>query len=203
MKHTLSIAAALLALTGFVNAQGKKPKGEAKPAAETKPAAAAKTVDVALGELTFKVPASWEAKKKLRMFSKAGFTVPDKEKGAGVEADLYHFEGELRGGDVPSNIARWQAQFKAGDDGKLPEPKKEELTFGDKKALMVTLKGTFISGSVSDAERPLKDGYTMTGVIVETGNGKVILKFTGPDAAMTAAMPDIKKLIGSAFPAAK
>jgi hypothetical protein len=203
MKTALCLAAALCAITGFATAQEKKPKADAKPAAESKPAAGEKTTDVQLGSLTFKVPGSWEAKKKLRMFSKAGYTIPDKGKADGIEADLYHFEGELGGGDVQSNIARWQGQFKAGDDGKAPEPKKEELTFGDKKALLVTLKGTFISGSVSDAERPLKEGYTMAGVIIETGDGKAILKFTGPDAAMTAALPEIKKLVGSAFPAAK
>jgi hypothetical protein len=201
MKYTLCLTAALCALTGFATAQEKKPKAEKKPAAEAKSAAAEKTSDVALGGLTFKVPASWKAKEKLRMFSKAGYTIPEKEKAAGVEVDLYHFEGELGGGDIPSNISRWQGQFKAGDDGNPPEPKKEELTFGDKKALLVTLKGTFVSGSVSDAERPLKEGYTMTGIIIETGDGKIILKFTGPDAAMTAALPEIKKLVGSAFPA--
>jgi hypothetical protein len=201
MKYTLCIAAALCALTGIAPAQEKKPKADKKPAAEAKPDAAAKTVDAAVGSLTFKVPATWEARKKLRMLSAAGFTLPEKGKTAGVEADFYHFGGEGGGGDIESNIARWKGQFEKGDDGNPPEAKKEEVAIGDKKALFVTIKGTFISGSVSDAERPLKPGYTMTGIVIPTDDGKIVIKCSGPDAAMTAALPEIKAVVSSAFAA--
>ena len=203
MKHTLCIASVIVALTGFVSAQAKKPKTEKKPAAEATPEAAAKSVDLAAGGLTFKAAAPWQAKKEPRRMSSGGFTIPGKDKAAGVEADFYHFGGEGGGGDTDANIKRWQGQFQPGDDGNLPEPKKEEVTLGDKKVLFVTFKGTFLSGSVMDAKRTPLPGYTMTGIIIPTDDGSIFVKINGPDAAMAAAQADIKKLVSSAFPAAK
>jgi len=197
MKRLLTFAT-LLTLTGSVTAAD-----DAKPAAGAKPAAEAKSADLAAGGLTFKAAAPWVAKKEPRRMSAGGFTIPGKEGTAGVEADFYHFGGQGGGGDVEANVKRWQGQFQPGDDGTLPEGKREELTLGGKKILFVTFKGTFLSGSVMDAKRTPLPGYTMTGIIIPTDDGSTFIKINGPDAAMTAAGENIKALIKSAFPAEK
>lgn len=197
MKHLLTLSAVFLTLTGTLTAAD-----DAKPAA-TKPAAEAKSSDVAAGALTFKPSAPWVAKKEPRRMSAGGLTIPGKDGAAGVEADIYHFGGPGGGGDTDTNVKRWQGQFQRDDDGKLPEGKREEFTLGGKKILMVTFKGTFLSGSVMDEKRPPMPGYTMTGIIIPSDDGSIFIKINGPDAAMTAAAEHIKALVKSAFPAEK
>ena len=195
MKYLSAIFTVLFAFAGLSTADEKK------PAAETKPAAESKSPDLAVGGLTFKAAAPWQVKKEPRRMSAGGLTIPGKEKAPGIEADFYHF-GIGGGGGVEANVQRWQKQFSPGDDGKLPEPKREEITIGGKKVLFVTFKGTFLSGSVMDAKRTPVPGYTMTGVIVPSDDaGDTFIKISGPDAAMAAAEADIKKLVASALPA--
>jgi hypothetical protein len=172
-----------------------------KPAGESKPPAGAKSADLAVGGLTFKAAAPWQVKKEPRRMSAGGLTIPGKDKAPGIEADFYHF-GAGGGGGIEANVQRWQKQFEPGDDGKLPEPKREEVAIGGRKVLFVTFKGTFLSGSVMDAKRTPMPGYTMTGVIVPSEEtGDIFIKISGPDAPMAAAQEDIKKLVSSAFPA--
>ncbi len=194
MKHLL----ALFVLAGTVIAADDK-----KPAAETKPATEAKSGDIEAGALTFKATAPWVAKKEPRRMSAGGYTIPGKGGAAGVEADFYHFGGPGGGGDVEANVKRWQGQFQPGDDGKLPEGKREEFALGGKKILFVTFKGTFLSGSVMDAKRTPLPAYTMTGIIIPSDDGSTFIKINGPDAAMAAAADQIKALVKSAFPAEK
>jgi len=197
MKRLLTLTAALFTLPGFSTAEDKK------PAAETKPAAEAKSAGLAVGGLTFKAAAPWQVKKEPRKMSAGGLTMPGKEKAAGIEADFYHF-GVGGGGGVEANVQRWQKQFEPDDDGKLPEPKHEEVIIGGRKVLFVTFKGTFLSGSVMDAKRTPRPGYTMTGVIIPSEEtGDIFIKISGPDAAMAASQEAIKKLVGTALPAAK
>ena len=184
MKRFSLLAAALLSLAGFSLADE------------------AKSTALKVAETTFKAGTPWKAKAEPRRMSSGGFTIEGKDGAAGIEADFYHF-GPGGGGGAEANIKRWQGQFQPGADGKLPEPQKEELKVGDKAAIFVTFKGTFLSGSVMDAKRTPLPGYTMTGVIVPTDAGDVFIKISGPDAAMAAAKEDIKKLVRSAFPAAK
>ena len=204
MKPLLTLSTVLIILAGIVPAaDDAKPAAESKPAAETKPAAEAKAGGIEVGALTFKAAAPWVMKKEPRRMSAGGLTIPGKGEAAGVEADFYHFGGPGGGGDNEANIKRWQGQFQPDEDGKLPEGKREEVALGGKKLIMVTFKGTFLSGSVMDAKRTPMPGYTMTGIIIPSDDGSTYIKFNGPDAAMAAADAQIKALVKSAFPAEK
>jgi hypothetical protein len=200
MNASVILAASFGLFAGVVRADVPPPpvKSEEKPAAA--PAAAA--AELKAGDLTFKVAAPWELKKEPRRMSAGGCTIPGKDSAPAIEADFYHF-GAGGGGGVEPNVARWQKQFEPGDDGKLPEGKREEIAIGGKKVLFVTFKGTFLSGSVMDAKRTPMPGFTMTGVIIPAESGDLFVKIAGPDAAMAAAQADVKKLIASAFPEAK
>jgi hypothetical protein len=194
MKALLTLIAVVVPLAGLAAA-------DEKPAAADKPAAESKGAGLAVGGLTFKPAAPWQVKKEPRRMSAGGLTIAGKDKAPGIEADFYHF-GAGGGGGVEANVARWQKQFEPGDDGKLPAAKREEVVTGGKKVLFVTFKGTFLSGSVMDEKRTPMPGYTMTGIIIpDEVTGDIFIKISGPDAAMTAAQEDIKKLVASAFPA--
>jgi hypothetical protein len=189
-RHLLTAALLLTAAPGLI-------ADEAKPAA---PAADAKAAPIKAGEYTFHAAAPWAVRAEPKMMSAGGATIAGKDGKPGVEADFYHFGAGGGGGDE-ANIARWVNQFQPGEDGKPIEPKREDLTFGDKKVILVQLKGTFLAGGAMAQKKTPMPGYAMMGAIIPGEGGSVYLKVTGPEAAVTAAAEDVKKLIGSAFAA--
>lgn len=158
----------------------------------------AKTTELKAGSFTFKVPAPWAAKAEPRMMSAGGFTLPGKDGAAPVEADFYHF-GAGGGGGIEPNIKRWQSQFTPGADGKAPTMDREELTFGGQKALLVTIKGTFLSGPAMAATKVPVPGYAMLGAILTSAEGDVFIKITGPEAATLATKAQVKEIVKAAF----
>lgn len=161
---------------------------------------AAKPSDLKVGSFTFKIAAPWVAKASTSPMNKGGFTIPGKDGTAPVQADFYHF-GAGQGGGTDANIKRWQTQFLPGDDGKPVPVSREEVSEGEgkPKAVMVTLKGTFLSGPVMAPKKTPMPGYAMIGVILESAEGDVFLKITGPEAATLAAKDDIKKFVITAL----
>jgi hypothetical protein len=162
------------------------------------PAQDAKVTELKAGSFTFKVPAPWVAKAEPRMMSAGGFNLPGKDGADPVEADFYHF-GAGGGGGIEPNIKRWQSQFTAGADGKAPVMEREELSFGSDKALLVTLKGTFLSGPAMSPNKTPKPGYAMLGAILPSKDGDVFIKITGPEAATLTTKEQVKSILKAAF----
>lgn len=175
------IAAALAALTF-----SPVVRGEDKPAA------------LKVGSLTFTAPAAWQARPEPRPMSAGGFTIPGKDGAAAVEADFYHFGGG-QGGDIESNMKRWQSQFVAGDDGKVAAPEREELTINGRKVHYILLKGTFLSGPAMSPKKTPVPGSAMIGAIIEHDDGNIFLKVTGPEKSVVAAKEDVRKLVAAAL----
>ena len=163
-------------------------------------AKAAPAAEAAAAEI--KAGAPWKLRAEPKMMSAGGATIAGKDGAAGVDADFYHFGAGGGGGD-DANIARWVGQFQPGDDGAPAKPKREELKLGGKTVLLVHIKGTFLAGGAMAAKKTPMPGYAMIGAIIPSAGGSVYLKVTGPEAAVAAAAEDVKKLIGSAFAAAK
>jgi len=162
------------------------------------PAQDAKPTELKVGSFTFKVAAPWVAKAEPRMMSAGGFTLPAKDGAAPVEADFYHF-GAGGGGGIEPNLKRWQGQFKPGDNGQAPVMEREELTVGANKALIVTLKGTFLSGPAMSPNKTPLPGYAMLGAILQSTEGDVFIKITGPEAATLATKGQVKEMVKAAF----
>lgn len=158
----------------------------------------AKVTELKVGSFTFKVSSPWVPKAEPRMMSQGGFTLPGKDGAAPVEADFYHF-GAGGGGGIEPNLKRWQSQFKPGEDGKAPVMEREELTVGESKALIVTIKGTFLSGPAMSATKTPMPGYAMLGAILESKEGDVFIKITGPEAATLATKDGVKDMVKAAF----
>lgn len=181
MIRSLLTAAALLAVTVSSHA-----------ADEVKPA------ELKVGAYNFKVAAPWVAKKEPRAMSQGGFTLPGKDGVAPVEADFYHF-GQGQGGGIEPNLRRWQTQFLPDADGKPAAIEREEITVGGQKALLVTIKGTFLSGPAMAPKKTPMPGYAMIGAILHSGEGDVFIKVTGPEAPALATRDDIKKIVTAAL----
>lgn len=187
MIRSLLTAAALLAASVVSHA-----------ADETKPA------ELKVGGYTFKMAAPWEAKKQPGMMSAGGFTLPGKDGAAPIDADFYHFgKDQGGGGNVESNVRRWQSQFQPGADGKPAEAEREEVTVEGKKALLITIKGTFLKGPAMSPNKTPMPGYAMLGAILQNDDGNVFIKVTGPEAPTLATSADFKKVITTAMSPAK
>lgn len=157
-----------------------------------------KAAELKVGSFTFKVGSPWVPKAEPRMMSAGGFTIPGKEGADPIEADFYHF-GAGQGGGVEPNLKRWQSQFQPGADGAPAVMEREELTVGDKKALIVTLKGTFLSGPAMSPNKVPKPGYAMLGAILQSAEGDVFVKITGPETTTLARKEDVKAMVKAAF----
>jgi hypothetical protein len=162
----------------------------AAPAKETKAA------ELKAGEFTLKADAAWALKPEARMMSVGGFSYLKEGKPL-MDADVYYF-GEGQGGNVDSNINRWQSQFKPGADGKPVAPKLTNLKYGEEKVILVELEGVFMSGSMFGPKTE-KEGQRMLGAILDHKKGSVFIKMVGADADMKSAAGSFRKLIDSAY----
>lgn len=142
-----------------------------------------------VGQFTFAMPKPWSQAQNTGMMTKAVLNYPADEKP--LEAKFYDFGGPS--GGVDANVQRWISQFEG-----TPEVKKEELTFGDTKVVLVTASGTYLEGMPGGPKTPRPDS-TLLGAILAGSESNVFIKMAGPKAAIAKAQEDFKKLVVSPF----
>ncbi len=147
-----------------------------------------------VSEFTFKQPAKWERIESASPMRKAQFKVNDADKKNSAEVVFFHF-GPSNGGGVQANVERWYGQFE-GPREKIGA-KSEETTIGKRKVTFVRAEGTYLSGMPGGARTP-QPGSALLGAIVESAEGNVFVKMTGPAALVKSAEDDFKKMIESA-----
>lgn len=150
-----------------------------------------------VGSFTFKRPATfaWRAVPPGGMRA-AWLTVGDTSDPAkGGEVTFFHF-GPGVGGGVDANIQRWVGQFTPDKPETKPVIEKAEVK--GVKLTRVRMEGTFASGMPGGPTKPLKD-YAMLGVIMESPNGDVFVKFTGPADMVKTASGAFEELVKSAL----
>ena len=150
-----------------------------------------------VGTFTFKRPAAWKwvavAPNSMR---KAQLRV---EGEGGQSADVVFFTfGAGQGGGVEQNVARWVGQFEQGN-GAAVKPVEETAEIKGTKVTRVRVdSGTFNSGMPGGPTTPQAD-YGLYGAILESKDGDVFIKLTGPAALVRAAAADFEALIQSPF----
>ena len=121
----------------------------------------------------------------------------------GDEADsatmtVYYF-GPTQGGGIEDNLNRWIGQMSPVED----EPARTQFDVNGMTAHMVEVEGTYNSsmgGPMSGAAQPHED-YRMAAVVLETSEGNVFFKLTGPDRTAKEMIADFKGMIASVSPA--
>lgn len=147
-------------------------------------------VAVADGTLNFLVPGNW--KKKTPRFPniiEVEFEVPnvDGDKNPG------RMTISKSGGGMEANVKRWIGQFKQGEDAGFKKDVKSKTIAGYKTQL-VTLSGTFMSGSPMGPKTPLEN-YQMQGLIVERDGGPdYFVKVYAGKKTMAANKAGLKQL---------
>jgi hypothetical protein len=148
-----------------------------------------------VSEFTFQRPDKWESVETASSMRKAQLKVNDADKKSSAEVVFFHF-GPSNGGGVQANVERWYRQFE-GPREKIGA-KSEEAKVGKHKVTYVQAEGTFLSGMPGGPTTP-QPNYALRGAIVESGDGDVFVKMTGPAALVKSAEPDFRKMIESAL----
>jgi len=148
-----------------------------------------------VSEFTFTRPPAWEWVESASTMRKAQLKVNSDDKKSSAEVVFFHF-GQGQGGDTKANIDRWFSQFE-GPREKL-NPKTEEKTVSGRKVTYVQAEGTYLEGPPFGAKTP-RPGYTLLGAILESDQGNVFVKFTGPSALAKSSQPGFQKMVESAL----
>ena len=149
------------------------------------------------GDFKFAVPAGWISATPSSPMRKAELRVPGPEgTGAAGEAliTVFHF-GPGEGGTVQQNVDRWFGQFDGDTNAKGAATAKE--TIGTVPVTFTRARGTFQSGMPGQPTTPL-EGQALLGAILESPNGDVYIKMTGPAPTVEKAEPAFVQMIRTA-----
>ncbi|HEY5705146.1 MAG TPA: hypothetical protein VIS96_06200 [Terrimicrobiaceae bacterium] len=151
---------------------------------------AADPVEFTVGNFVFARPENWGWVVPTSPMRKAQLSVPASDGGPPAEVTFFHF-GAGQGGTVQANVDRWFKQFSGGGtDAASERVGKATVTF-------VKAFGTFSSGMPGGPATPLK-GYALRGAILESPEGDVYVKMTGPEAVVKLAESAFEKMIRQA-----
>lgn len=151
-----------------------------------------------VGEFNFQRPASWGWVETTSAMRKAQLKVEAAGITGSGEVIFFHF-GPNNGGGTQANVARWLGQF--DEKGDALKSKVEETTVRGRKITYVRAEGTYQSGMPGGPKTP-QPNTMLLGAIVESPEGSVFIRFTGPAALGKAAEADFRKLAESGIPAA-
>ena len=153
------------------------------------------------GGLEWTAPPNWKAQ-AARPMRLDTYLVPstsgDSDNG---ECGVYYF-GPGQGGSVQANLDRWIGQFLQADG----KPSKQAAkikgdTIHGLKVTTVDVSGAYTGmGGPMAGAGPAKPGYRLLGAIVESSQGSVFFKFTGPAKTMAANQAAFDKMIQSVKP---
>ena len=149
------------------------------------------------GDFKFAVPAGWRSEQPASPMRKAELYVPGPE-GTGKAGEaiitVFHF-GAGQGGTVQQNVDRWFGQFDGDNDAKGAATAKE--TIGTVPVTFVRARGTFQSGMPGQPTTPLQ-GQALLGAILQSSNGDVYVKMTGPAPTVEKAEPAFVQMVRAA-----
>ncbi len=166
------------------------PAAPASPhAAPAQPAASPTGPEVALLGVKVTLPEGWKRNPPANQMRLAEAEVPDPS-GDAAKSCLVVFS--TAGGSVEDNLSRWSGQVR-DEKGQPVAPKSEARTVNGVKVTSVEMSGNF-AGMGDAAPRP---NWTLRGAIIETSQGLLFIKMTGPSDRMGATAPAFSKMIDS------
>ena len=148
-----------------------------------------------VGEFSFTRPGNWEWVEVTSAMRKAQLRVPDPQKKASADIIFFHF-GEGNGGGTKANIDRWFRQFQ--EPKEKINAKVEEVMVGQRKVTYVQAEGTYLSGMPGGPQTPLPN-HALVGAIIESAQGNVFIRMTGPASLVKSTLNDFKKFVETAL----
>jgi|SRR3954468_12474980 hypothetical protein len=144
-----------------------------------------------VSELTFTRPQAWEWVEVTSSMRKAQLKVPGPDKDQSAEVVFFYF-GEGNGGGTKPNVDRWLGQFENQKNQKVVDSK-----VGKHTVTYVQVEGTYMSGMPGGPRTPQANSM-LNGAIIESPEGNVFIKMTGPMALVKSATADFKKMVEDA-----
>jgi hypothetical protein len=206
MKTPGIIVAALLAFT--LASCEEKPSPAPAPASSPAPSASPAPVAVPSAEpaparpvapeggntvpaagLTFTVPEGWQVVPPSNTMRLAEVLVPD---ASGNSADACTIAFSTAGGDVQANIDRWAGQVH-GQGGKPAVPTIQKATVSGMSVTIAEMTGAY----AGMGQGPVQENWTLRGAMVETADGLLFIKMTGPAGPMSDASGGFAAMIQS------
>ena len=142
-----------------------------------------------VGEFIFKRPAKWEWVEPTSPMRKAELKIADAK---GKSEIIFFIFGGGQGGGTQANVERWLGQFQEPRD--QLKAKTESITVNGRKITYVQAQGTYMSGAPGGPKSPLKD-HGLLGAIIESDQGNVFVRMTGPFDMVTASRDEFKQMI--------
>jgi hypothetical protein len=151
--------------------------------------------------LSFTIPYKWHSE-PVENANRAGqwqVPLPHGEDGEGAEAAIFYF-GPGIGGGAKDNIAGWNGLML--DPQGNPAPAKVTTTSaGGLKITIVSIFGTYAQPMSQPGLPPaVKAKFGLLGAVVETAQGNIYWRLTGPEALITATLPLFNKIVASVKP---
>lgn len=145
---------------------------------------------IKIGGFSFVVPEGWRQVTPSSPMRKAQLEVA---RGSAKAEVTFFLFGKEEGGSAADNVARWYAQFPGSDDKHITEHAQN----GAVKITFAMTEGTFSSGMPGGPTTPMT-GYALCGAILESADGNVFIKMTGPEAVVKASTEAFKKMVSEA-----
>jgi len=146
-----------------------------------------------VSEFTFTRPVNWEWVETSSAMRKAQLKIVDDKTKASADVIFFYF-GQGNGGGTKANVDRWFGQFK--EPRAEIKAKTEEATIGKHKVTYVQAEGTYLSGMPGGPQTPMP-GYALAGAIIESDQGNVFVRMTGPKELVTNSLAEFKKMVQS------
>jgi hypothetical protein len=145
---------------------------------------------IKIGAFSFVVPEGWRQVTPSSPMRKAQLEIARGP--AKAEVTFFQFGGS-EGGSAADNVARWYAQFPGSDDKHITE----HAQVGAVKITFAMTEGTFSSGMPGGPTTPM-EAYALCGAILESADGNVFIKMTGPNAVVKESTEAFKKMVSEA-----
>jgi hypothetical protein len=145
--------------------------------------------------LTFTRPAAWDWVEVTSPMRKAQLRIKDSDGHGGADVVFFHF-GPGPAGGTQANIDRWFGQF-AEDRDKI-NARTQDVNVAGTKITYAQAEGTYQSGMPGGPLTPMPD-YALLGAIIESSDGNVFIKMTGPKALVKSSTGDFKKMVEGAL----
>lgn len=143
-----------------------------------------------VGAFTFDRPEGWNWIVPASSMRKAELSIPAPSGGTPGEVTFFHF-GAGQGGGVKQNVDRWISQFQN------PVSDTHTSTVGKTQVTFVEALGTFSSGMPGGPTTP-RENFALRGAILESPQGDVYVKLTGPEPLVGASSAAFEKMVKDA-----
>jgi hypothetical protein len=146
-----------------------------------------------VSEFTFTRPPAWEWIPLSSSMRKAQLKINGDDKKSSAEVVFFHF-GVGQGGNISANVDRWLGQFQEPRD-KI-KPKTEDTTVNGHKVSYISADGTYMEGPPG-GQKTARPGYALRGAIVESAEGNIYIKLTGPVELANKSEAAFRKMVES------